>query len=180
MSWRRKLLPIVALAAVPTAALALAACGEEEHTEVVEGQPLELGELRYNVAITRFLNPADVEDAEYLVGQSPAPPDQSYLGVFLTINNESDDGVPSADSYVVSDTSDAHYEPVESESPYALEIGADVPGESLLPIPDSTAATGVIEGAMLLFLVDDEVSERRPLKLEIDSPAGSGEVVLDI
>lgn len=178
---RRRALPIVALAAVLGLGVMLGACGVEEHTEVVEGQPLELGELRYNVAITRFLNPDDVEDSEYLVGEPPAPPGKSYLGVFLTITNESDDeAYPSADEYVVNDTTGAEYHPVESESPYALEIGATVPADGKLPIPDSTAAVGAIEGAMLLFLVDDRVSESRPLKLEIDSAAGAGEVELDI
>ena len=47
---------------------ALGACGsEEEETQVAEGEPLELGGLSYNVQLTRFLNPDDAEDAEYLV-----------------------------------------------------------------------------------------------------------------
>ena len=48
-----------------------------EPAEVVEGEPLELGELDYNVQITRFLNPDDAEDAEYLVGQPPRRPGTS-------------------------------------------------------------------------------------------------------
>lgn len=178
---RSRVAPIVAFLAVLGLAVPIAACGEEEQTEVVEGQPLELGELRYNVAITRFLNPDDVEDSEYLVGEEEPPPGKSYLGVFMTINNESDEeAFPSASEYIVTDTTGAEYEPIESESPYALEIGAEVPADGVLPVPDSTAAEGVIEGAMLLFIVDDGVSESRPLKLEIDSAAGTGEVELDI
>lgn len=176
-------LAIAVIAALGALALALplAGCGAEQHTEVVEGQPLELGELRYNVAITRFLNPDDVEDSGYLAGQEPAPPGKSWLGVFLTISNDDDENAhPSAADYVVRDTRESEYLPVESESPYALEIGAEVAAGSQLPIPDSTAASGVIQAAMLLFLVDDEVSESRPLKLEIDSADGSGEVELDI
>ena len=173
--------PIVALLALLCVAVPLAACGEEETSEVVEGQPLELGEVRYNVAITRFLNPDDVEDSEYLVGQPPEPPGKSYLGVFMVVSNESDEeAFPSASQFTVLDTTGAEYEPLESESPYALEIGAEVAADGELPITDSTAAEGVIEGAMLLFLVDDEVAENRPLKLEIGSPTGSGEVELDI
>ena len=52
---------------------AVAGCGEEELTEVVEGEPIELAGLDYNVQITRFLNPDDAEDAQYLVGQPPPP-----------------------------------------------------------------------------------------------------------
>ena len=178
---RSRLAPILVLLALLCLAVPLAACGEEETTEVVEGQPLELGELRYNVAITRFLNADDIEDSGYLVGQPTEPPGKSYLGVFMIVSNESDEeSFPSASQFTVLDTTGTEYEPLETESPYALEIGADVPADGELPVPDSTAAEGVIEGAMLLFLVDDEVAENRPLKLEIGSPTGSGEVELDI
>jgi len=172
---------VAALIGLFAAVTLLAACGEEEqHTEVVEGQPLELGELRYNIAITRFLNPNDVEDSEYLAGLPEPPPGENYLGVFLTIKNDSEEDQQSAFTYRVTDTTGAEYDPVETDNPYALEIGATVPGNGELPIPDSTAATGVIEGAMLLFLVDSEVSENRPLELEISGPDGEGLVELDI
>ena len=50
--------------------MGVAACGAEEETElvdgeeihsVVEGEPLELGDLGFNVALTRFLNPEDTD-----------------------------------------------------------------------------------------------------------------------
>ena len=47
------------------------------------------------VQITRFLNPDDAEDAEYLVGQPPPPPGKVYLGVFMVVTNETDDARPS-------------------------------------------------------------------------------------
>ena len=48
-------------------------------------------------------------------------------------------------------------------------------------MPDSTAAEGVIGGAMLLFLVDQNVAENRPLELEIPGEAGEvGRIELDI
>ena len=166
------------------AALPLAGCGEEEGQdafEAVEGEPLELGDLIYNVAITRFLNPALTSDAEYLVGQAPEPPGKSYLGVFVLIKNDNEDaGVLSASGYTVSDTSGREYEPLPSDSPYALLVGAEVDADGTLPAPDTTAAEGPVQGAMLLFLVDDDVSENRPLELEIESDAGPGTVQLDI
>ena len=69
-------------------------CGEEEGDEAleaVEGEPLHLGELIYNVAITRFLNPNEISDPSTSSGQPPEPPSESYLGVFLLITNENDD-----------------------------------------------------------------------------------------
>jgi hypothetical protein len=178
---RSRPVAIAALAVLAALAATFGACGSEEATEVVEGEPAELGELEYNVQITRFLNPDDVEDAEYLVGQAEPDAGSSYLGVFMTvINKNKDEAFPSADTYTVVDTVGNEFEPTESESPYALDIGAEVPEESQLPTPDSTAATGPNQGALLLFVVDDTVSENRPLELEIDSPDGSGVVELDI
>jgi hypothetical protein len=178
---RSRLAALALLAALSALAVSLAACGSEEATEVVEGEPAELGELAYNVQLTRLLNPDDVEDSEYLVGQPEAEPGSSYLGVFLTITNESkDEAFDSADTYTVVDAGGNEFEPADSESPYALEIGAEVAEESQLPVPDSTAATGPNQGAMLVFLVDDTVSENRPLELEIDSDHGSGIVELDL
>lgn len=189
-SMRRLRLPITSLAAALALAGALAACGESDpagvggtslvEEEAVEGEPLELGELGYNVGLTRFLNPDDPEDAEYLVGLPPAEPGTSYLGVFMVIENHSSEPQPSADSYVVADTLHNEFELVESESPYALDVGAEVPGEGQLPLPNTTAATGPNQGSLLIFEVSDDVSENRPLVLEVESAEGSGGITLDI
>jgi hypothetical protein len=166
------------------AGMPLSGCGEEEGEEAlqaVEGEPLHLGDLIYNVAITRFLNADEISDMEYLEGQPPEPPGQSYLGVFLLITNENEDeAVESAEVYEVTDASGRRYEPLESESPYALAIGDPVEADSTIPVPDTTAAEGPVQGALLLFLVDDDVAEERPLELEIESDAGTGIVELDI
>ena len=161
-------------------AATVAACGEEEETEVVEGEPVTVAELEYNIGLTRFLNPDDLEDAEYLVGQPEPEPGNSYLGVFLVVENQTEDPHSSADGYVVHDTLDTEYELLESESPYALELGAEVPPEGELPLPNTTAATGPNHGSLLIFEVDNSVGENRPLKLEIESSDGTGEVILDI
>jgi hypothetical protein len=180
---RAKVALILGLVAL-LVAVPLAGCGEkegEEALEAVEGEPLHLGELIYNVAITRFLNPEEISDQEYLVGQPPEPAGKSYLAVFLLITNDSDDESHEiAGEYAVTDASGRLYEPLESESPYSLELGATVEADGAIPESDTTAAAGPIQGAMLLFLVDDNVSEERPLELEIDSADGTGVVELDI
>jgi hypothetical protein len=169
---------VALLAAVP-----LAGCGEkegEEALEAVEGEPLHLDGLIYNVAITRFLNPEETSDEAYLEGQPPEPAGKSYLGVFLLITNESSEARESAEGYAVKDASGRIFEPLRSESAYALEIGAEVPADSTLPEDDTTAAAGPIQGSMLLFLVDDDVSEERPLELELETGSETGIVELDI
>ena len=177
---RRPVAVLVFLFAALALASAVSGCGEEEETEVVEGEPVEVGELEYNVGLTRFLNPDDNEDSEYLVGLPPPEPRTAYLGVFLTIENPTEDPLLSADAYTVHDTLDTAYETVDSESPYALEIGTEVPADGEQPLPNSTAATGPNQGALLIFLLDESVSENRPLKLAVESSETSGEVVLDI
>jgi hypothetical protein len=85
-----------ALAAALTLALVgVAGCGGEEPThEAEEGVPIELGDLEFNVQFTRFLNPTDPEDSEYLAGQEvPPPAGETYLAVFMTIENTSDEDV---------------------------------------------------------------------------------------
>lgn len=176
----RPLAVLLALCALAAAGV-LAACGEEEEElEVAEGEPVEVNGLSYNVALTRFLNPNDNEDAEYLVGQPPVEPGMNYLGVFLTIENETDERLFSSSRYEVVDTQGRRFEPLESRSPYALELGEPVPAHGELPLDDTTAAAGPIKGAMLLFYVSDEVTENRPLDLEIETVSETGTVQLDI
>jgi len=171
------------LLAATLAALVVAGCGSdsEPETEVIEGEPLELDGLLYNVQITRFLNPADAEDEAYLAGQPPAPSGQAYLGVFMRIENETEDTAEVSADMTVIDTRDSEYEPAPSESVYALELPAQVEPEGELPAPGTPAASGPIKGAMVLFLVDESAADNRPLKLEVPSSSGDdGEVELDI
>jgi hypothetical protein len=162
--------------------LALASCGGEDPggTEGNEGEPVVLGDVSYNVGITRFLNPDDTEDSEYLVGQPPAPRGTYYLGVFIVVDNQSDDPQPTASDYTVVDTLDNKYRPLPSDSPFALRIGTDLEGEGQFPELDSTPQTGPNQGALLIFRVNDDVSDNRPLMLEIGTDAGDGEILLDI
>ncbi len=157
-------------------------CGEREADEpVVEGEPLEIGEVRYNVLITRFLNPDDVSDSEYLVGAPEEPVGESYLGVFIQIVNEGEEATPTATDYTVVDSESNAYKPIELEgNTYALEPGAEIDAEGELPAPDTTASEGAIQGALLLYLVEDGISENRPLELDIQSDVGDGVVELDI
>jgi hypothetical protein len=164
------------------AGLVLASCGGPEPggTEGNEGEPIVLDDVAYNVGITRFLNPDDAEDAEYLVGQPPARSGTYYLGVFITLDNQSDEPKPTARDYTVIDTLDNKYRPLASDSPYALPIGTDVEGDGQIPILDSTPATGPNQGSLLIFQVNDDVSDNRPLRLEIGTGTDTGEITLDI
>ena len=189
----------------------VAGCGEEEaELHVVEGEPLEMGDLSYTAQISRYLNPDDPEDRGYLAGQEPPEPDKAYFGVFITVENETGEDQELPDGFLLRSTEadpeatsgTGIYEPVPSNSVYALQLpgledeaqeGLDpgqindlqpstVPADGEIPIPDTTAAEGVIGGAMLLFLVDQEVAENRPLELEVPGAPGArpGFIELDI
>ena len=173
----------LAIALLAAAGALVAACGSDEvDLTVAEGEPVELGELRYNVQITRFLNPGDPEDESYLVGQPGADPDQEYLGVFMTVDNEGDTTVEVPEDMRITDTRDNEYEPLDTESEFALPLGTELPGGDELPAPDTPAASGPIAGGMVLFLVDRTVTENRPIELEIPASDSDehAEIELDI
>jgi hypothetical protein len=160
-----------------------AGCGEEETTEVVEGEPLELGELKFNVQITRFLNHNDREDGDYLEGQQvPPPAGQDYLGVFIEIDNEGseDARLPTAADLSVVDTTGVAYEALASESPFALDLGGNIDGHSEVPAPDTPASSGPTQGSVVLFLVPSNIGENRPLELEVSYRGEDGTIELDI
>jgi hypothetical protein len=182
MTARRRLPRLLAaLAALTLLSIPLAGCGsEEEKTGLIEGEPVELGELKYNVLFSRFLNPNDVEDSQYLVGQPAPKPDELYLGVFMQIENTGEESAQLPSSVTVTDTEDQTYRPLPSESPYALQLGAPVGVEDQVPAIDSPAQVGPIGGSMVLFRISDQSTEDRPLKLLIPGEGGPAEVELDI
>jgi Domain of unknown function (DUF4352) len=170
----------LALVAVLFAALVISGCGVGDERDVKEGEALDLGDLTYDVQITRFLNPGDPEDKAYLQNVPPASPGQRYLAVFMTIDNTGDTAANVPTGFKVTDTRENRYEPTTVSNDFALKLGERIPPDSGLPAADTPAADGPIGGSMLLFAVDDGVTENRPIELTIPSPSGSGQVELDI
>ena len=173
----------LALAAALVVGVLLSGCNAnpEADLSVDEGQAVKLGDLLYNVEISRFLNPRDPEDRAYLAGQPAPPNDKLYLGVFMLIQNESDTPQQVPVDFRVVDTQGTEFKPIPSDSLFALKLGGTVGGNQQLPEPESTAANGPIQGSMVLFLIDQAATEDRPLTLHVPSSSGSpGEVELDI
>lgn len=180
---RRNGLASLLLAALVFATLAvtISACGyENDSKDVVEGEVVKLGELKYQVIFSRFLNPNDNEDAAYLVGQAPAPKGSSYFGVFLEVQNKSEETQKLADSFTITDAGHQTFEAIPSESLYAFPMGGEVESQEPVPTPDSTPQQGPIEGSLVLFQLPSSASENRPLTLSIGSPEGPAEVTLDL
>jgi hypothetical protein len=178
----RRLLRLLPALAVLVLSAALVACNtSEDKRNLSEGQPVQLGDLQYNVVFSRLLNPNDVEDHEYLVGQPAPKPDQLYLVVFVQILNKNKNSpvtVPSG--WTITDTEHNNYYPLPSRSPYALRLGAPIGPQDQAPALDSTPQVGPIEGSMVLFSIPDSATEVRPIRLIIPGEGGPAEVKLDV
>lgn len=179
---RRRLSTIALIAALATLLMALAACGaEEEEFHAVEGEPLELGELLYNVQITRFLNESSIEDADYLEGAEPLAEGEQYLGVFVRIMNEGEEVERVPTTFEIDSSREEVFDLMPVDNPFAMPLGAEIPAEGQIPEIDSPAASGPIKGSMLLFAIPEEATEDRPFELQITGPDGEpGVVELDL
>src|SRR5262245_51679848 len=136
---RRFVLPLAA-AVLGALALGVAACGySSESKDVVEGEPVDLGELQFNVTFSRYLNPNDSEDSAYLVGQKAPPEGHSYFGVFFEVQNESEEPQTLPSTLTITDSGDQTYDVIPSESLYALQLGGTVEPEEQIPVLDSTS-----------------------------------------
>jgi hypothetical protein len=180
---RRTRLVLLLLAALLLAVLSVtvSACGySSDSKEVVEGEVVELGDLKYQVVFSRFLNPNDNEDSAYLVGQPPTKKGSAYFGVFLEVQNKSEENQKLAETFMIADADEETFDAIPSESLYAFPFGGEVEPQEPIPAPDSTPQQGPIEGSLVLFELPSAASENRPLTLSIDGPEGPAEVTLDL
>jgi hypothetical protein len=178
--------------AVVAASAGFAACGDEEevHFGETEGIYLTVGELRYQVQISRPLNPNDVEDKGYFTGVSKAAkdlaPDEEWFGVFLRVENiEDDESYTSARDIQIEDTTGARFSPIPIDTD--ANVLAYKPGEitpkNLIPTKGSAESGSPTQGALLLFKLPRATLENRPLELIIKGdgfPAEEARVHLDV
>lgn len=177
------MLSLLALLALLLLAVGISACGyESDSKEVKEGESVELGELKYNVTFSRYLNANDNEDAAYLVGQPEAPKGESYFGVFFEVQNESDEPQVLPSTLTITDIDENEFEVLESESVFALPFNGTVESQEQIPPLDTPAQLGAIEGSLTVFLLPESASENRPLTLHIPGAEGEegAEVTLDL
>ncbi len=169
------------LAILLAAFSALAAgCGTEEETEVNEGEPLELGEITYDLQITRFLNPDSPDDSAYLSAAPPLAEGQQYLGVFLRVTNEGEEPNVVPQPLKIVDTRGTIYYQEEVDNPFALVPGTPLAPDESVPGPETAAANGPIEGSLVLFALDEGATENRPLQLLVPGADGVGKIELDL
>jgi hypothetical protein len=179
---RRLLICIAALAA-----LTVAGCGNKQDSTNVgdtEGIYVTVDDLKYQIQISRILNPADAEDQGYLrglpEGEEPAA-DEVLFGIFMRVENDTDRQLPAADRFKIVDTQHTEFEPVELDpavNVFSYQARPIPPGD-LLPELDAPASDNTIGGALLLFKVKVASLYNRPMELEI-SGASDQTGVIDI
>jgi hypothetical protein len=184
-----RLRKLTLLALILPAALALAACGDS-HTKVTTGTYagesgknapyLDVGPLSYEVQLSRELNPYSTEDAPYLQGLTPAQrklePGQEWFAVFLQVYNNGTHAQPAATDLTITDTQENRYTPItpSAVNSFAYRAGT-VPAHGRVPALGTVAANGPTQGALLLFKIQIESLDNRPLELTIVDPRDAAE-----
>lgn len=177
---RPRILPFALLLLVLVALPVLAGCGNDEETEVNEGEPLVLEDLSFSVQITRFLNPNSTEDAAYLEGAPPLEVGEQYLAVFMQIDNDGDEAAVVPYPFTIVDTRGDIYDQARVDNNFALVPGTPILPDESVPGAETAARNGPIEGSMILFPIQESATENRPLQLEVIGASGTGEIELDI
>lgn len=191
----KRLLRTPPLVGALLAALTLSACGNDHGTITrgeLESVNVQAGNLVYQVQISRALNPAAVDDAEYLQGVVPSEAtlrtNEQWFGVWVRAQNTTDQPQKAASEFVVRDASDNEYKPIEIADTNPFKYVPRIVeqksgnGQPLLPNPDSASGSGPIQGSMLLFKVPYSIYQNSPAELEIFPPEGgkASTVTLDL
>ena len=159
---------------VAVAAVSLTACADKNEVERFahnEGIYFDVGALKYQVQITRPLNPAQVMDRELLQGvpalQRVTKSDELWFATFLRIENETSDPQPKASRFIIRDTNGDVFRPIPVNplaNPFAYRGGLLLAGDAY---PDINSIPGQtdINGKMLLFKLPLNAIALRPLVL---------------
>ena len=178
---RRIVLPLLFALAVLGLGVVASGCGSSESEHVDEGQVLKLGELKYTVTFSRYLNINDSEDVAYLEGKEEPAKEKTYFGVWFEVQNKTEQIQQLVTEMTITDAEHKEYKALESESDLAFPLGGTVESQEQIPVLDSPAQQGPIQGSIVIFELPDEVSGSRPLTLHLESPEGDrGEVQLDL
>jgi hypothetical protein len=149
------------------------------------------GDLKYQVQVSRKLNPYDVEDREYFTGLPDAPAqvtqEDQWYGVFIRVENQTDDDgekgrtIQTASEFTMVDTTGKTVKstPLPATNVFAYRAQPLLPGK-VIPEPSSAAATASIGGSLVLFKVTNDMLENRPTQLHIKPVDGSEEATVDL
>lgn len=177
----RRLLILLVLAV----ALVVGGCGNKEETRTTaatEGPYLDVGDLKYQVQISRILNPADIDDANNLrnlpAGTLPPKGNEAWFGVWIRVENtDSSKPLPTASEFEIRDTQGNVYKPyAQVGNPFAYTPIERLGHGEVLPDSNGPAGFSPIQGALLLFKLTTDTLQNRPLEFRITSPSNPADV----
>jgi hypothetical protein len=180
----------LALLGALSASALLAACGNSSQRETtgtyageggVPAPYLSVGPLAYQVQVSRQLNPAESEDQAYLEGVPAATltvhPGEEWFMVSLQVYNNTSHPYPASTDIYLEDTEGNIYRPIVPNSTNLFAYrGGEVPGNGVLPEPDTIAGEGATQGALLLFKLKLISLSNRPIDIKIVNPAKPSEM----
>jgi len=171
------------LVVLAVALFVFAGCSDAESvktTAETEGLYLDINGLKYQIEMSRYINANDLEDSQYLVGlpaaTSQPSADETWFGVWVRVENVSDETRPAASTWEIHDTQEKVYRPIPLDTkinPFAFQTGVDVPGNTVLPLASGAAGQGPVQGSLLLFKLTNETLQNRPLELHFSNGGGS-------
>jgi hypothetical protein len=179
-------LALLCLASV--AAVATAGCGNKEEFTTVghtEGIYVTVDDVKYQIQISRILDPASREDQAYLRGvpeTEALEEDDLWYAIFLRAENDKDDPHEMATEFSIHDTTGAEFEPIDLDPELNVFVyePEELPAKTVSPRLNSPSADNTIRGGLLLFKIPAAALGNRPLEFEIQSPSGGENAIVDI
>jgi hypothetical protein len=177
-----------ALVLAAAAALLVAGCGNKQDitTEApTEGIYLDLGGMKYQIQMSRYLNPKDVEDRSYLAGLPTgvaAGNNNVWFGIWMRVENLDKHPHAMASQYEIHDTQGGVFRPVPLDprsNPFSYQPGNVEPG-NIFPLPDSAAGNGPIQGSLILFKIPVDSLQNRPLVLKMTQGGTTATADIDV
>lgn len=180
-----RLLPL--LLALCAASFATA-CGEAaqergaiqtENAQVAETEAiyLVLDEMKYQVQVSRQLNPLIAGDRDYFAGVAEGDldlrDDELWFGIWMRVENEVDEAVQTVEDFEIRDSQENVYRPVPmAEGSVFAYQPTMLEGKELYPDPDSPAGERQPYGSLLLFKMRRLSLDNRPLELVLTGNDG--------
>ncbi len=177
----------LALLVAAVLTVGLAACGQRStslHGDT-EAVYLDLGSLKYQVQLSRQLNPSDPEDVSYLTGLSPSDarlaPNQSWFAVWMLVENHTGQMQMPSQTFSIVDTQGNTYQPVTPDATNRFVYRPlAIAGHGQIPDPSSAAFSSPTQGAVILFKVTEASYDNRPLVLSIADPTSTRTATVDL
>jgi hypothetical protein len=178
------------LSLAAAASLAVAGCNKEHEVREAntEGIYVTVNELKYQVQISRILNPGEVEDQGYLRGlpageELVPPPDEVWFAIFMRVENDTEESHAPATEFHIEDTQEATFEPLDvpfDENVFIYDPTDEIPPATVYPLLNSAASDNTIRGGLLLFKVTTDALYNRPLELRIIDPEGEADAMINL